>query len=220
MNMALLLYCVAEADAAVNHRLEGVSRVPVFGFKRQALTTFASESTTAEVWMSPPLAETALKFHQVLRELFRSTTIIPFRFPTILASEQQLNQHLDERAQDYRCLLQKFRSSVQLEVFITDSPTAGDLGAAGSGTEYLRGKQKRIDALERLASELQAAAGEAAKLWRTRIIQSGLRCFALVERERVSGIRRALEGVPLPDAFGLRVSGPWPVSEFLELHET
>ena len=217
--MPILLYCVAAADPPVNGLLTGVARVPVLRLKRQALTAFASESATAEVWMTRPLSEASLEFHHVLKELFRSTAIIPFRFPTILANVQELNEHLDERRRDYSSLLERFKSSVQLEALVTDSPATHDERPAVSGTEYLRTKQKRADSLERLVCELQIAAGEAAKQWRTRIIQSGVRCCALVERELVTSVRRAVENVQVPDGFKLRVSGPWPATEFLELSQ-
>lgn len=217
--MAILLYCVAEADLPVNGVLTGVARVPVLRLERQGLATFASQSSKAEVWMRTPLSEAALEFHNVLEELFRSSAVIPFRFPTILDSEQELYEHLEQRATAYKSLIEKFRTSVQLEALVTYAHPAQDKSGVASGTEYLREKQRRADALEGLASSLQFAAGEVAKQWRTRIIQGGVRCFALVERELVTSFRNAVENVPLPNGFKLRVSGPWPATEFLNLSQ-
>jgi hypothetical protein len=212
--MALLLYCVAEADSAVNDTLRGVAQLPVLRLKRQTLATFASETSTAEVWTTRPLAQAALEFHYVLADLFRSTAIIPFRFPTILGSGRELDDHLRERAREYRNWLRQFRTLVQWEAFISDADSMpGE--PARSGTEYLRAKQSRADLLAHLAWQLQLASGQLAKQWRTRITQSGLRCYALVEREMGESLRGALATVALPTGCKLRLTGPWPPTQFL-----
>ena len=58
----------------------------------------------------------ALQFHQVLREILAATTPIPFRFPTLLESEDVLEQHLAPEQELYRAALERTADAVQYEV--------------------------------------------------------------------------------------------------------
>lgn len=213
--MALLLYCVADFDAPPTGALEGVSRSPLLRLEGHGLITFVSRSSSREVWVRRPVTEAALEFHHVLQQLFRATAILPFRYPSTIEREEELEQHLEEHAAQYKTALQNFRNSVQLEARIIDSNDRPDVRHELSGTEYLRDKARRATALSSLVSSFEAAAGGAAKQWRTRAMQNGLRLFALVERERVMDFRSALEKLPVPPGLSLRISGPWPITEFL-----
>jgi hypothetical protein len=215
--MALLLYCVADSDAPVAGTLQGVSQSPLLRLEGHGLTTFASRSSSRELWVRRPVAEAALEFHQVLQQLFRTTVILPFRFPSIIESEGELDQHLEQHAASYKSALENFRNSVQLEARIIDSYGGEDASRALSGTEYLREKERRATALASLVSRLELAADGTAKHWRTRAMQNGLRLFALVDRERVMAFKSALGSVSMPPGLSLRISGPWPVTEFLNL---
>jgi len=213
--MALLLYCVADFDAPPTGALEGVSQSPLLRLEGHSLITFVSRSSSREMWVGRPVAEAALEFHHVLQQLFRRTAILPFRFPSTIESEEELDKHLEERAAQYKTALKNFRNSVQLEARIIDSYGGRDPKCALSGTEYLREKERRATALRRLVASFEVAAGETAKQLRTRAIENGFRLFALVDRERVMDFRSALEALPVPPGLSLRISGPWPVSEFL-----
>jgi gas vesicle protein GvpL/GvpF len=213
--MALLLYCVADLDAPPTGALEGVSGLPLLRHEGHGLITFISRSSSPEVWVKRPVAEAALEFHHVLQELFRATAILPFRFPSTIESERELQQHLEERAPQYQAALQKFRNLVQLEARIVVSGGVQDGRPAPSGTEYLREKERRASALSSFASTCEVAAAGSAEQWRTRALPNGLRLFALVDRERTRDFRGALERVPVPPGLSLRISGPWPVTEFL-----
>src|ERR1700731_3105783 len=98
--MAILLYCIAKCDVQVSNSLTGVAGDPVVRTEIGPLTTFTSHNTDSAVWLRPELKASALEFHRVLSEVFKSAAIIPFRFPTVFENEEQLAEHLRERSSE------------------------------------------------------------------------------------------------------------------------
>src|SRR4029077_10401630 len=136
--MVILLYCIAKRDVQVRTSLTGVAGDPVVRAETGPLATFTSHNTDSAVWLRSELKASAIEFHRVLSEVFKSSAIIPFRFPTIFESEEQLAKHLQERSSEYNGLLEKFSDMVQMEIRLTH-PGLGTL--SGSGTEYLKERQ-------------------------------------------------------------------------------
>jgi hypothetical protein len=100
-----------------------------------------------------------------------------------------------------------------MDVFLTHTAF---LSAQPSGATYLRERQERNHALEQFASELRKQAKPLAKDWRQRTVSNGLRCFALLERKHVEEFNEKMKMLAVPSALGARVSGPWPVAEFVD----
>jgi hypothetical protein len=191
----------------------GVARSPVSRFDHSGVTVFYSENATADTWLRAPLRTSAEEFHRIQRELFSKGAIIPFRFPAILESENKLREHLDQHAGEYKNLLCRFATSVQMDVFLTlpTAPTAQPSGAA-----YLRERQERSHIMEQFASDLRKHAEPLVKDWRQRTVSNGLRCIALLERKHVEEFNEKMKMLAVPSALGARVSGPWPVAEFVD----
>jgi hypothetical protein len=210
--MALLLYCLADPSASPNSQ-NGVAGSAISTLEHSGLGVFYSEDATADTWLRAPLRTSAEEFHRVQRELFSRGAIIPFRFPTILESENKLREHLDQRAGEYKNLLQRFATSVQMDVFLTHATT---LSTNPSGATYLRERQERNHALERFASDLRTHADPLAKDWRQRSVSNGLRLFALVERKHVQEFNEKMKMLAVPSGLSARISGPWPVAEFVD----
>jgi hypothetical protein len=210
--MAVLLYCIANPSASLNSKA-GVAGSPVSTLEYSGLGVFNSENATADIWLRAPLRTSAEEFHRIQRELFSKVPIIPFRFPTILESQDKLREHLEQRAGEYKNLLRRFATSVQMDVFLTlaTAPTAQPSGAV-----YLRERQERSHTLEQFASDLRTHAEPLVKDWRQRTVSNGLRCFALLERKHVEEFNEKMKMLAVPSALGARVSGPWPVAEFLD----
>jgi hypothetical protein len=190
-----------------------VAGSPVSTLEYSGLGVFYSENASADTWLRAPLRTSAEEFHRVQRELFSRGAIIPFRFPVVLENQNKLREHLDERAGEYKNLLRRFATSVQMDVFLAH---IASLSAQPSGATYLRERQERNHALEQFASELRKQAKPLAKDWRQRTVSNGLRCFALVEREHVEEFNEKMKMLAVPTAFSARVSGPWPVAEFAD----
>lgn len=210
--MALLLYCVADSFAQLNSQT-GVRGSAVSASEHSGVKVFYSENTTPEVWLREPLRSCARQFHGVQQELFRAGAIIPFRFPTILESCDKLREHLDLRSAEYKSLLRRFANSVQMEVTLA---LAKAPPATSSGADYLRKRQARTHLLDQFASNLQNLAAPFAKDWRQRSLSNGLCCFALVQREQVGEFNEKMKTISVPEELSARISGPWPVAEFLD----
>src|SRR5215831_3960626 len=90
------------------------------------------------------------------------------------------------------------------------------LQASSSCSDYLRERQTRSRLLNHFAADLHGLATPLAKDWRQRSVANGLRCFALVEREQVHEFNEKMKTVYAPAELSVRISGPWPVAEFLD----
>jgi hypothetical protein len=187
--------------------------MPVLRFEHSGLAAFYSENATPELWFRAPLKPSAAEFHRVQQELFRTEAIIPFRFPTILENQDALRTHLDERSTDYKAWLRRFADYVQMDLSLTHATGAG---APSSGADYLRQRQSRTHLLEHFASDLRQQATPLLKDWRQRSAQNGLRCYALLDRKQVVEFNEKIERISVPEDINARMSGPWPVAEFLD----
>ena len=211
--MAILLYCIAKRDVQVRTSLTGVAGDPVVRAEIGPLATFTSHNADSAVWLGAELRASALEFHRVLSEVFKSAAIIAFRFPTIFESEEQLAEHLQERSSEYNGLLERFSDMVQMEIRLT-YPGLGT--PSGSGTEYLKERQTTARAIERFESDVRAILSSLVKDWRQRTSKNGIRAFAIIDRDQVVEFRNIMQNASVPDGFNVRISGPWPVSEFIE----
>jgi hypothetical protein len=215
--MSILLYCVTESPELP--RLgSGVADLPILSVEHGEIAGLFSPDAGAEGWSGAPLKESARQFHQVLHRIFESRAVIPFRFPTLMQEPQELADHMRANSPEYLAQLEKFRSSVQMDITVARSDSAR-IGSQSSGREYLRERQKQWEELDTIAHQLYTHAHPATRDWRTRPTQHGLRVFALVDRDSVEVFNRSLERFAVPPGMSIRISGPWPVTAFLELRE-
>ena len=190
-------------------------RLPATGVRGAPVNTIEVETLwCAYSALIPPqefTREDALSFHPVLRAAFDQQSIIPFRFPTILQNEAELQAHLRAKRDRYSGELERLKDAVQMEVRIAGKPEAV---SAPTGTEYLRSKQQQAHALNADAEKARAALGDLVLEWKERPADQGLRCYALIKRDGVASFRQILEtAFSSPNAILL--SGPWPATEFL-----
>ena len=115
--MPVLAYCVTTAEVALKVAQTGVAGMTVESVDESGLRCFVSRRESELPMSSLATREEALAFHSVLQELFRQTTIIPFRFPTLLADEA-LSAHLREHAGQYRDTLARLKNMVQMEIHL------------------------------------------------------------------------------------------------------
>ena len=211
--MAILLYCIAKGDASVPDSLTGVAGDALVRVGIGGLTAFTSSNTDKSNWQRPQLQTAALEFHRVVSEVFKSSAIIPFRFPTVFDNEEQLIQCLQERASEYTALLGRFRDLVQMEIRVTNP----DLKKPSeSGMQYLKLRQTATAKIDKFTDDLQAALSTLLQDWRLRPYRDGIRAFALIGRNQVTDFRNMMRGTVVPRELSVRASGPWPVSEFIE----
>jgi hypothetical protein len=211
--MAILLYCIAKVDAPETGSLTGVAGDPVVRIELGTLAAYTSSNPDKSNWLRLPLQTSALEFHRVLSEVFKSSAIIPFRFPTVFDHEEQLTQRLQERANEYTALLDKFRDLVQMEIRVTGPDLKKPVE---SGTQYLKVRQTASAAIEKVMAELRSVLSKLPQDWRERPSKDGTRASALIYRNQVADFRNMIRNAPVLSQVSVRVSGPWPVSEFIE----
>ena len=207
MTVPLLLYCLTESEPAVPPPAQGVRGRPV---ERQAL---AGMQCYYSVFPQPPAnlsKEDALVFHNVVTAIFAKAAVTPFRFPTVLEDEDELEVYLETEGHDLLESLQRLRDFVQMEVRLSYG--------AESGKAHAKPSARAHQVLEQVAESARDSLGEAVRGWHTRELPNGLRCYALIPRGEVGSFRHKSEGLKADGAVRLTVSGPWPPTEFL--HET
>ncbi len=166
--------------------------------------------------------EDALAYHNVVKGVFAQASVIPFRFPTLLADEAELLVFLDVHSFDYRETIEALRDYVQMEVVIAPAAAAATAdggkkksGKEGeAGREYLRDRAADVAALAGAAGQIQKATGDAVREWRVREGARGIRLFALVTREGVGQFRERMAQLGALPVKAM-VSGPWPATEFM-----
>ncbi len=216
--MSILLYCVA-AKSGLPQAGTGVAGLPVLCSECDNAVAFYSKGVSAEAWAGAPLRESARQFHRVLQRIFENKAIIPFRFPTLMENDEELAAHLRENLTSYSELLQRFHNSAQMEAVISYSDASRPSAAISSGTEYLRAKQERSEKLQSVVAQLQRLAGGIVGEWRDRSIQNTVRAFALLDRGSVPEFKDKLRAFAVPAGLTVRVTGPWPVTEFSNVNQ-
>jgi Gas vesicle synthesis protein GvpL/GvpF len=215
--MPCLLYCVTQSDKAVNVA-SGVCAAEVESREMLGVRVYWSHVNDAESCLgtADALKQAALQFHQVLREVLAATTPIPFRFPTLLDNADGMEQQLASEQEMYREALARVAGAVQYEVIATwsDEP-ATDSAAPISGREYLKRRQQAAERIAAVESKLKRVAAESVREWRGRQERRSYRWFALVPRECREAFLASLRSAGGSENVRLRLSGPWPPSEFV-----
>jgi hypothetical protein len=103
---------------------------------------------------------------------------------------------------------------VQMEMRITGSEESKPPSQPASGREYLLARQARAAGLAAAAERFREATRPWVEEWRQEQMREGMRCYALVPRKALSDFLQAAQALS-DSVAGMRVSGPWPATEFL-----
>lgn len=204
----LLLYCMAEADAQAELPPRGVRGAAVEAMKRGALACYFSRYEQFGGGSADALKQDALDFHWVVNHVFQQRAVIPFRFPTLLSELPALESFLDQHAPAYLADLQRLRGLVQMEVRLPP-PVAEAVAATTSGTAYMKAKFDAAQKVVEMENRVKSAAP--GREWRHR---AG-RYFVLIPRGDEAPFREKIAAL---GEASLRVSGPWPPSEFVNCY--
>jgi Gas vesicle synthesis protein GvpL/GvpF len=215
--MPCLLYCVTQSKQTVDVA-SGVCEGVVQSREVLGLRVYWSEVADPDECLgtTESLKKAALQFHQVLREILATATPIPFRFPTLLQSEEGMEQHLAEEQELYRGALARIGDAVQYEVlgsWAADEQT--DLATPVSGREYLKRRSQATGRIAAIDSKLKNVTADSVREWRARQERKSHRWFALVPRESRDRFIAALRSAGPSEGVRLRLSGPWPPAEFI-----
>jgi len=216
--MPCLLYCVTQSNKPVTVAA-GVCDLVVQSREWAELLVYWSELADTESCLGTPesLKKAALQFRQVLREILVVTTPIPFHFPTLLESIDVLEQQLAAEQELYRAALRRIGDAVQYEIvgsWAADDQT--DLATPVRGREYLKRRQEAVGRISAVDHKLKSVTADSVREWRSRQERKAYRWFALVPRESRERFISSLRGAgPSSEGVRLRLSGPWPPSEFV-----
>ena len=204
--MAVLPYCVIVAALKIEKPSVGVDGKRVESLDLETLRLYYSEFADSALG-TDTFRLSALEFHRVIATVFRQTAVVPFRFPNVLKTREELESHLRTNLKKYQSFLEKTRDAVQMEVAPSTAGPSPGSETGGSGTEYLRQKQQRSRAFTDLFNLVMNKAGELILNSKT----GDSRLYLLVPRNGTDDLRKRLS-----ELQEIRISGPWPASEFLE----
>jgi hypothetical protein len=215
--MPCLLYCVTQPKQIVK-MAAGVCEGEVQSHEMLGMQVYWSEIANPEACLgsAESLKKAALQFHQVLREILATATPIPFRFPTLLESEDGIEQQLAEGQELYRAALERIGDAVQYEVvgsWAEDEQV--DLATPVSGREYLKRRSQATERIAAIDSKLKSVTAGSVREWRARQERKSHRWFALVPRESRDRFIASLRSAGPSQGVRLRLSGPWPPAEFI-----
>jgi hypothetical protein len=214
--MAVLLYCATQPNPEVKVAT-GVCDAVVSSRQMLGVRVYWSEIDDPQsLAEAESLKKAALEFHRVLREILAVTTPIPFRFPTLLESADVLEQHLTPEQDLYRDALTRVDGAVQYEIIGTwADEQQTDLATPVSGREYLKRRQEALGRVAAVEGKLKMVTADTVREWRGREQNKKHRWFALVPRADRERFIASLRTAGASEGVRLRLSGPWPPSEFV-----
>jgi hypothetical protein len=215
--MPCLLYCVTQPTPTVNVAA-GVCNASVESQEMLGVRVYWSNIEDVQTCLGQPdaMKQAALQFHQVLREILAITTPVPFRFPTLFDGNDNLDQHLAPEQELYRDALARVDGAVQYEITATwPEKQQSDSATPVSGREYLKRRQQEAGRIATVENKLKNVTAQAVREWRGRQERKTYRWFALVSREAREQFLASLRGAGGSEGVRLRLSGPWPPSEFV-----
>jgi hypothetical protein len=215
--MACLLYCVAHPNPEVKVA-SGVCETAVLSRELLGVRLYWSNLDDPETCLgaAESLKKAAVQFHQVLREVLAVTTPIPFRFPTLLEREEAFEEHLSSEQGLYLDGLARVGNALQYEIVGTwTGDQEADFSKPVTGREYLQRRQQSSGRIAAVESKLKSVTADSVREWRGRQERKTHRWFALVPRENREKFLAALRTAGGSEGVRLRLSGPWPPSEFV-----
>jgi Gas vesicle synthesis protein GvpL/GvpF len=215
--MPCLLYCVTQPKQPVNV-FAGVCEGAVQSREMLGVRVYWSEITDPEECLGTSEArkKATQHFHQVLREILAVATPIPFHFPTLLESEEDLERHLADEQDLYRAALERIGDAVQYEVVGSwAADEEADLATPVSGREYLKRRSQAAERIAAIDRKLRSVTADCVREWRVRQERRSHRWFALVPRENRDRFIASLRSAGASEGARLRLSGPWAPAEFV-----
>lgn len=210
----MLAYCIAEQQNQFDLALRGANGEPVRWIDVAELRCFFSDFSSPMA--NQPAPEVLTAFNRVLHAIFSRTTIIPFRFPTVVENGGVLRQFLESHSSNYRSALHRLHNKVQMDVRLTLDITPSSEPAPQSGKSYLEHRRSRHQEIQAVLDKFRSATDSVAENWVQRDTPSGARGFALVDRSLLPLFLEKIGCVLTPAGISARVTGPWPPSEFVE----
>lgn len=208
----ILVYCGFRHAPELTLPAVGVNGAPVQVAALDQLDLLWSEVE----WPFDPerMQKSAVEFHEVVHQVFRQAPVIPFRLLSVFEDQAAFTNFAAENRERFLQDLNRLKDFVQMECVIYPAPSQTQVNRS-SGQAYLEQKAAAMRSSEGFAQAMQDALAHLSREVRIREGKNGTRIFVLVERGRENDFRQAVTAVPIPTHLSRRMSGPWPVAEFL-----
>jgi Gas vesicle synthesis protein GvpL/GvpF len=208
--MTVLLYGFAavDDDDALAPVSPGVRHV-----RRGGLSAVVADAQSGKRAVSPA------QFDEVLRALMARHPVLPARYDTVLAGDEEVRGLLAKHGPALAQSLERVRgaSELALRALWADGAGNGSPGRGESGTAYLLGRRELVHRAQRVADGLEPLAGlaRAVRTWTLPQPELALRASYLVDDERIADFADAVRGLDtsIEDA-ALVCTGPWPAYSF------
>ncbi len=212
--MSLLAYAVAESGSpAIDDA--GLDGAPLLRIRVRGVALVVSRQASRP---PEPTPQALWRYEEIVERLMARQPILPARFGSVLASEEDAREALAARHDELCQALAKVRGAVELGIRGTWT-TQPEHPPASSGTEYMLGQldiRRRAERAARLLDPLGALARSSKMkvLPRQSIPFSGAYLVDAGETDRFFAKAGEL-GSSLEDAE-LVCTGPWPPYSFAE----
>ena len=198
---------------------------------------FSAERIDARLQDLAWITETARAHHRVVDAVGARAVVAPFALATVYLDDGRVGQVLRERHGGFTAVLDRLRGRSEWGVKAWAAPAATPAHSAGarapSGAEYLRRRRAALreserenDAAHDAAEALHATAASGADAARRHRLHepalSGrsepmvLNGAYLVDGDRVTGWRAAVEGAAAGSGLAVEVTGPWVPYSFVD----
>src|SRR5450755_1678674 len=221
--MPCILYCVARLNSDVIKDVAGVGDEPVRSQELSGLRVYWSEIADPETVLAEGSARKGaeLKYQQVLRQIVAQTTPLPLPFPVVLADPDGLVKYVADVREHLDEALTRLGDTVQYEMIASwTADDQADLATPVSGREYLNRRQESEGRIAAIDAKLRKVGAGCVREWRARQDRRKHHWFALVARNDRESFVSALRSAGQTEGVRLRLSGPWPPSEFVTVPET
>jgi gas vesicle protein GvpL/GvpF len=226
----LLLYCIADAAAALPHGARADGLQPIVHGGLAAVVSPLAESARVEA----PAKADLLEYARVIRSQHSVADVVPMRFGSVLSGEAAVRAHLDEQREVYVRTLTRVAGCVELGVRVLFSapppPTVPDMAVkpmSRSGAAYLESRRRHYSAESRLREQCEALEqsllSKVVPLCREHRTEfpaprpgepALCSLYFLVPREQVLAFRTAVSSIPV-EYTDIVLSGPWPPFNFV-----
>jgi hypothetical protein len=215
--MPILAYCVSLSHHFLDAPPVGVGDATIFEVEDMGLRAWYSEVEEGSFSGAEQVTKAALEFHHFVSAVFREGTVLPFKFPAILDSVDDLRDHLEDKAAWYLKALNRSAGLAQFEARIFSKVKVPAI--AESGTEYLEQRKKLRESITEAVTSVAQGLNEFLREHHVKDTQQATRMYLLTDRTRVASFKEAAGKIIVPDGIEIRLSGPWPPTEFLPAAE-
>lgn len=217
-----MLYVYAIADAVPEALGAGLYGAPLRAIDGGGIQALASEHEQApqsgveELW----------RHEEVVERLMGQAAVLPMRFGTSAAGEEELEAVLRSRREEFTRLLDDVRGAVELSVRVACGPPVEDVRRAASGdparplsgTEYMRERGRaqaaREDAQARCHEALEPLS-RSSRIASARLGSDEFKAAYLVEAGQVNAFASLVARLGQEGEASVSCTGPWPPYSFV-----